>query len=104
MLVYMGIQMVLPIVQLPYRYHTPLGWKMFAYYGPEEVDFRAVYHDGTIQDSTALRKTKRLPQTLRPEVDRARFVPPAVCLQVPSVRSVEYRRGTDMLWHRFECR
>jgi hypothetical protein len=82
LLSYIVVQVIVPLNQLRYRFHTPLGWKMFAYYGPVPVRFRVVNRNGSTIELTSASGYPP-PRTLRPEVDRARFVPPAVCARFP---------------------
>jgi hypothetical protein len=100
-LAYIVVQVVIPLTQLPYRFHTPLGWKMFAYYGPVPVDFRLIHADGRTEELTA-RAAFRTVRTLRPEVNRAQAVPPVLCSRY-SLSAVEYRKGAEDEWRRIPC-
>ena len=103
MLLYVGTQIGIPLTQLRATYHTPLAWKMFAYIGPRPVSIRVVYADGRTEDLGGIQKRLRVGRTLRPEIDRARVVPPALCAQVPSIAAVEFRHRPDMRWETFPC-
>ena len=103
-LLYMTVQVAVPLTQLRFRHHTPFGWKMFAYYGPDRVNFRVVHAGGRTESLESVRKESRVARTLRPEVDLTRVVPPALCAQVPAITAVEFRRPSDSRWQRYSCR
>jgi hypothetical protein len=102
LLLYIAAQIVIPLTQLPYRFNTPLGWKMFAYYGPVP-SFRLVYGDGRTEELTAP-AASRLARTLRPEVDPARFSVPVLCARFPEAAAVDLRAGSRQDWRRVPCR
>jgi hypothetical protein len=102
-LIYMIIQVSIPVTHLRFRYDSPFAWKMYAYYRPAPLQLRLVLTDGRTQAWTGVPNRPRAAVVLRPEVDRARFVPPALCRQVPGIRAVESRTPVDATWRRFEC-
>lgn len=102
MVVYITAQFILPITQWAFPYHTAWGWKMFAYYGQAPVVFRVITAGGQTAD-LAPQVVSRMARTLRPEVDRTRFVPPAICAHLPSLQAVEFRRPEESGWQRFSC-
>jgi hypothetical protein len=99
----MLVQAVVPLTQLRSPYLTPLGWKMFAYYGPVPVAFRLVHSDGRTED-LAPADVHRIARVLRPEVDEARFLPPVLCRRFSEATAVEFRTATELDWRRLSCR
>jgi len=99
---YMLIQILLPLKEMTIRHNTQFGWKMFAM-APEKVEFRVIYHDGTIEELPTIQKRQKVGRILREEVDRPRFVPPHLCTQIPSAAAIEFSRTHNATWERYKC-